>query len=315
MRRPLLALALLAIAVASCGGSDEGAPTPTPTNHELPPHDELVDMYAYDTSEPLETRELAVESYEGATAHDIEYQSSGYAVPAWLVLPEGKGPFPAVLYAHGLTLNRSYFLPDAVALAQRGYAGLLIDYPAGREPYAEFTSFDAEADIAGNVQYVIDLRRGLDLLESLPEIDGERIGYVCHSQGGIVGGILAGIEGRIDAYVITSAGGSYADVVPNINFAGSPPPEDAELSEYQADVAVIDPVNYVVHNDDAAFLFQGSQTDAYFTVANQEAFAEAAGEQVQWYEGGHALGCTTHSYCDAALPSFIDHRAWLEENV
>lgn len=116
------------------------------TDFDLPPWYEIVAMYGYDTSEPLgyqvldemdETwmRRQEMDPHSG-TVYDVVYQSSGYIVPAWLVIPEGQGPFLAVIYAHGKTFDRDMHLAEAVALAVQGYVGLAITGPEAREPYA-----------------------------------------------------------------------------------------------------------------------------------------------------------------------------------
>ncbi|MEW6059530.1 MAG: hypothetical protein AB1551_05215 [Actinomycetota bacterium] len=66
------------------------------------------------------------EREDGATVYDITYQSSGYTVPAWLVIPDGQGPFPVVLYAHPFTMDRDYFRYDAFELAKEGFAAGLV---------------------------------------------------------------------------------------------------------------------------------------------------------------------------------------------
>ncbi len=94
-----------------------------------------------------------------------------------VVIPDGSGPFPAVLYAHGGGGNRDWFLSDALALARNGYAGLLITGPDSREPFLPIAlTWNARLDIKGTVQWAVDLRRGIDHLETLPEIDATRPG-------------------------------------------------------------------------------------------------------------------------------------------
>ena len=365
MRRTTCLLAIVALVLASCGGDTEesdraeatspgasasalattGSLTASPTpglatdyevpRYEVPPFAELEEMYAYDTSEPLGFEELAKERQGKATVYMVEYQSSGYAVPAYLVIPDGQGPFPAVLYAHGYTMTERYYLDDAVALAQEGYAGLLIEYPHVREPGVEYFSWDARSDVEGFEQYVIDLRRGIDLLESLPGIDAGRIGFVGHSIGGWVGSILSGVEDRIDAYVLTAVG-SYGSAQPEGSGFAAPLPEGDELAEYQEGMVVVYPVNYVGHSRGAVFLFQASKADEIVSLGNIQALFEAAPEPktLRWYAGPqqnlplyehHHLGCerqywamaTLGDYqgCPPSLPAFVFHRDWLEENV
>ena len=52
---------------------------------------------------------------------------------------------------------------------------------------------------------VIAERRAVDLLLRQVGVDVKRIGYVGHSYGGIAGGVLAGVEPRIAAFVLLGA--------------------------------------------------------------------------------------------------------------
>jgi len=58
-------------------------------------------MYEYDASEPLDHQVTGKDQGRGAITYSITYQSQGAAVPAYLVITDGPGPFPAVLHAHG----------------------------------------------------------------------------------------------------------------------------------------------------------------------------------------------------------------------
>lgn len=100
------------------------------------------------------------------------------------------------------------------------------------------------------------------------------------------------------------------------------------LTRYQDETAVLNPVNYVAHNQGAAFLIQASKTDVYASEANIRALFDAAPEpkELWWYRydfealgghalGGHALGCVGSGPCDPTLPAFAYHLEWLQENV
>jgi dienelactone hydrolase len=244
-------------------------------------------------------------------------------------MPEGPGPFPVVLYAHGGgSGSRHYFLEDAVALARDGYAGLLITGPDSRPPYLPIgTTWDARMDIGGTVQFTVDLRRGIDLLETLPEIDAGRIGFVGYSAGAWPGAYLAGVEDRIDAFVLQSLNGwpcagsastTSCHVLDLFGYSDLPPQQD--LERYLEDTMVLNPVPYVGHAE-AAFLFQASRSDRWESIPTIRAVYEAASgpKVLRWYEGGHRLGCLgllgpTLS-CAAHSEAFVFHRAWLEEHV
>ena len=56
------------------------------------------------------------------------------------------------------------------------------------------------------IQAVVDVRRAIDVLQSLPQVDGDRIGLLGFSGGGKTGAIAAGVEPRLKAVVLVSAG-------------------------------------------------------------------------------------------------------------
>jgi dienelactone hydrolase len=275
-------------------------------------------LFDYDPTEPLgytQTEADATEQAEGSTVYDVSYQSGGYAVPAKLVMPDGKGPFPAVLYAHGLTLGPGFFVPEMQEFAREGYAGLAIVGPEHRAPYSRFVIFDADEEIASHIGYVIDLRRAIDLLGTLPTIDAARLGFVGHSIGAHMGGLLSGVDDRIDAYVLMDLDGYDSDPV----FGGLAPMKgvgtEEERARYLDRVAVLNTANYVSHNIGAAFLVQASTDDG--AIPNKEALYDAAPEPktLWWWEGGHSFGCESWGACDPALPAFAAHRAWLKEHL
>ena len=336
-----LGVLLTVTALAGCAGAATTAPSPTPspsprpaastsarsaeptttpmptlrTAYDLPPYGDLVKLFDYDTKEPLGYKVTHQEQQDGVTVYDIEYPSGGYGVPAKLVIPNGKGPFPAVLYAAGHTLWPSFFLPEMVALVKDGYAGLAI---GERNPLDLYSSLDTTVDIEGYAHYVVDLRRGLDLLGTLPQIDAKRIGFVGHSLGCAAGSLLSGIETRIAAYALMACGGYVTD--PAWSVCGSDACFSAtaeDRSHYQERLAVLNPVSYIGHNTGAAFLFQASKTDQIALESNVVALNDAAPQpkSLKWYEGGHSFGCEAWDSCDPALPAFEDHRAWLKEHV
>lgn len=153
-----------------------------------------------------ETRE------EGYTRQLISYEAlEGDPIPAYLFLPDGPGPRPAVLALHptgdlgkgipaglGDRPNRNY----AEELARRGWVVLAPDYvymgDAQRDPY--------ELGYAsGTMKGIYNHVRGVDLLASLPGVDDGRIGAIGHSLGGHNSLFVALFDRRVRA-VVTSCG-------------------------------------------------------------------------------------------------------------
>ena len=184
-------------------------------------------------------RVLATEQRDGYTAKKIEIRLSRYyTVPAYVLIPDGQGPFPAVnaLHDHGahlfigkekmikpLACEDSAVVRDADDWAVQLYEGQFVgDYLAKHG----FVVFSADAPmwgergqqegprrdhydmIAGNMMmYGIDLSAymtyddisGTEFLASLPEVDARRIGCMGCSMGAYRAWMLAALSDRIKA--------------------------------------------------------------------------------------------------------------------
>src|SRR5262245_17561461 len=94
------------------------------------PYQELIHLYDYDRSAPLELKEKGLQDRQGVQVHDISYASpEGGRVPAYLVRPPGAGPFAGILFMHGGNGSRASLLPWALIFARTGAICLLIDSP------------------------------------------------------------------------------------------------------------------------------------------------------------------------------------------
>ncbi|HVX66202.1 MAG TPA: hypothetical protein VHA11_06360, partial [Bryobacteraceae bacterium] len=173
-----------------------------------PRFSDLLVKFEYDPAAPFDVRENSVETRDGIRLHDLSYASPrGGSVPAYLVVPPGKGPFAAILFGHWMMpgsplRNRREFLEEALVLARAGAVGLLIDAPMVRPGYVEDPDPLGPASANDAVQQAVDFRRGIDLLLSRGDVDPRRIAYVGHSFDAKVGAMLAGVEKRISSFVL-----------------------------------------------------------------------------------------------------------------
>lgn len=100
--------------------------------------EDLAQQFVYERKAPLEIRTIGRSSRQDVSVIDLTYASPlGGRVPAYLVVPAGKGPFAAVLFGHWMMegsplRNRREFLEEAVVLARAGAVSLLIDAPLVR---------------------------------------------------------------------------------------------------------------------------------------------------------------------------------------
>ena len=141
----------------------------------------------------------------------ISYQtdSTERRVKAFLFLPKSdKKPIPAILCLHQTIgigksepagLGGSPNLHYALHLAQRGYVTLAPDYPSFGEYPFDFAP--AHGYTSGSMKAIYDNIRAVDLLQSLPEVDKDRIGCIGHSLGGHNTMFTAFFEPRIKCLV------------------------------------------------------------------------------------------------------------------
>ena len=136
----------------------------------------------------------------------------GDRVPSYLFVPTDlKRRAPAILCLHQTTkmgkgepagLGGKEDLHYAKELGLRGYVTLAPDYPN----YGGY-SFDAYAHgyASATMKGIWNHMRAVDLLQSLPGVDGDRIGCIGHSLGGHNALFVAAFDERIRA-VVTSCG-------------------------------------------------------------------------------------------------------------
>jgi len=152
-----------------------------------------IEALDYESEAPLGIQERSTEMRQGVLIRDISFTSPmGGEVPAFVVAPPGEGPFAGIVFLHWGEGDRSEFLAEAILLARAGTASVLISAPFVRTGDSRRSWNEAE----GYVQMVVDCRRAVDVLESVPGVDAERIAYVGHSLGATWGGAMAVGERR-----------------------------------------------------------------------------------------------------------------------
>jgi dienelactone hydrolase len=135
-------------------------------------------------------------------------------VPAWLLIPTSRKPgdrLPAMLCLHQTVsigkdepvgLGGKPNLRYAKELAERGYVAVAPDYPNFGEhkvdPYALGYA-------SASMKAIWDNMRAVDLIQSLTEVDPDRIGVIGHSLGGHNAIFTASFDERLKA-VVSSCG-------------------------------------------------------------------------------------------------------------
>jgi carboxymethylenebutenolidase len=113
----------------------------------------------------------------------VEYQNGDVAVPAFLLVPKGKAPNPAVLYIHGRSGLNERVQAGARRLAARGFAVLAPDYHTGR--------FIPENPIEHDPATEKDVELGLDFWKKVPNVESKKVCVVGLSRGGYHAALLS----------------------------------------------------------------------------------------------------------------------------
>ena len=166
-----------------------------------------------DRKVPLDVRVTKEEPLDGHVRKTLSYAAEkGDRVPAYLLVPTGfTGKRPAVLCLHPTTaigkgqpvgLDKEKNKHIALELVKRGYVCLAPDYPSFGDYKYDFAKSDYPS---GTMKAIWNNMRGVDLLQSLPEVDGTRIGAIGHSLGGHNSMFTAAFDDRIKV-VVSSCG-------------------------------------------------------------------------------------------------------------
>ena len=254
--------------------------------------------FEYDSKAPLDIQETGVEHRGKVAIHDISYASpKGGRVPAYLVVPEGKRPFAAVLWGHWYWQNSDYFnrkefLDEAVALAQAGVVSLLPTGPGARAGHVQDKDPLNEQQVTELVQAVVDMRRGADLLLARKDVDPRRMAYVGHSYNAVVGGFLSGLDKRFKAFVLMAGGLSDEVDMKTEDFQQFRQKIGAEkVDAFTAKYAWTDPGKFVSHAAPATVFLQFAKQEKFLTAERARQYAAVVSEPKQFrlYDAPHAL--------------------------
>lgn len=268
-----------------------------------PRFEDLVHQFDYDPKAPLALREAGRQKRGGVTIIDLSYASPRDGrVPAYLVIPAGRGPFAAILFGHWMMpgsplMNRQQFLDEAVVLARSGAVSLLIDAPLVRPGFVEEKD-EVRSQVQSaeaSRQQVIDFRRGVDLLIARQDVDPTRIAYVGHSYDAHIGGILSAVEKRIGSFVLMAGGFSDEEYVFD--------PDNAEMQKVRERIGVEvlrdffrkyafdDPVHFIGHSAPASVFLQFGSEDKPIPEKLARHYYDLFSEpkKIEFYKAGHAL--------------------------
>lgn len=139
------------------------------------------------------------------TSYSVTYRSNGLTISGKLDVPTGRGPFPAVVLAHGhiepsIYVNGQGMRREQHWFARTGYIVLHTDY---RNHAFSDTAPDAERRM--RLGYTTDVINAVHALRRTEKVavDDDRIGLVGRSMGGgVVYNVLVAQPGLVDAAVV-----------------------------------------------------------------------------------------------------------------
>ncbi len=269
MHRVLLLGLLVGLVAAGCGASE--------------PSDETFD---YDTAASLEAREGApLEQAKPLAVRGVSYASGDGRVLGYLAAPSAGRDLPAVVYLHGAGGDRTQLLGLAQRLARRGAVALTLTLPSGSAtPPTGLTPQETlrwQRDTI--VADVVAVRRAFDLLSADERVDSDRLGLVGWSFGGRLGAIVAGVDDRVRATALMSAGAAPVE-----EYVAAAP---AELrNDVEEVLTPIDPLSRIGEAE-GALLLQAGRSDSVVPERALQALADASpeGARLAWYPAPHEL--------------------------
>ncbi|MFP4500202.1 MAG: alpha/beta hydrolase family protein [Candidatus Hydrogenedentota bacterium] len=167
---------------------------------------------------PLDAQVVDTGTVGGVRYEKIIYESlPDYPVTAILYLPDAEPPYPAVLVPCGHSNNgkaSEVYQRACILLAKNGIAALIYD-PIGQGERYYYLKDNGKPEVGTTMHHTLmgvgciltgtniamyriwDGMRGIDYLESRPEVDPERIGCSGNSGGGTLSSYIMALDDRV----------------------------------------------------------------------------------------------------------------------
>jgi dienelactone hydrolase len=267
---------------------------------------------------PLNLRRMETLDRGNYRIEKVIYESvPDYFVTALLFVPQtGKPPYPAVLNPIGHTpasKNDEFFQNLSIGLARQGFVVLSYD-PMGQGERCIYYDGDLQDSKVGylpSVQHSMvgiqgllggytaagfeawDGIRGIDLLQSLPEVDSRKIGITGCSGGGTQTVFLAALDDRLQVIAPSCYVTSWEE---QLKGAG---PQDAEQQFPDQLLEGVEQADLISLLSPKPYLITSSRDDFFPVEGTRQAFEEAkrvyslsgAEERISWFlePGEHGL--------------------------
>jgi acetyl esterase/lipase len=221
----------------------------------------------------LETTDCTIQT---AVSYSAEY--SPYRVMD-IYLPEGEGPFPALIYIHGggwVTGSRSNYADLATFYAKRGIAGFAIDYTLSTGNNTAWPE---------NIQDVVEAIRYIKEYADQFHVDPQRLGALGNSAGAQLASLAGTLEGT-EPFLLGSSGNEKirSQICLVVDYAGA---TDLEYVGRYANRSVI---YFIVRNALGNVSYQ----------ENPDLWIEAS--PATYISGDDPVFCLVHGTNDTVIP-------------
>jgi pimeloyl-ACP methyl ester carboxylesterase len=196
---------------------------------------------------------------------------------------------PAALFLHWLDTpeesTRAEFLAEAESLAA-GPDHVVSLLPQLTFPFAYGPVGDVR-DRDSITKQVVQLRRGLDLLDARPDVNTHRVAVVGHDYGAMYASLLSAVDrSRIRAEVIMAADATMSDWF--VKYFLKLPKD--QVAPYKRMLRPVDPIHYLRHSADR-LLLQYATKDFYIPMSVADRMHTAAGPSAHFrtYDIDHSM--------------------------
>jgi carboxymethylenebutenolidase len=155
-----------------------------------------------------------------AADETVSFKSGDDTVSAFLVAPEGKGPFPAVLVIQEWWGLNDWVKDQARALAKDGYVALAVDLYRGKSATTQEDAHQLMNALPRD-RGMRDITSGFTYLASRPDVKKDKIGVIGWCMGGGYAFATAVAEPTLAAAVV---------------YYGAPPTEAADIAKIKAPI-------------------------------------------------------------------------------
>ncbi len=279
--------------------------------------DELAKLFRVDPQQPQDAKLSATGGRQGVRIFDFSFASpvSGRA-PGVLVIPDRRGRFPVLLFGHWMMAgspmrNHTEFFEEAIVYARAGAVCLLLDTPLVRPGVVEDPDWTHGQEPNAALQMTREWRKALDVLLLRKDVDPQRVAYVGHSFSAGVGARLAGVEKRIQSFVLMANTYASRDYIYDDQDAGITAMRnkmgEAAIESYFRQFPWEELAVFVSHAAPSGVFLQNGRTDKELperVVRKSLAYFNGP-KRIEFYDAGHALNSTAR----------LDRAKWLRARL